>query len=152
MTFDPKKWIQESWNEDDTKMMKIAGEEAKIRRLTGTQWEQYVRAASGRSDDSAMVIVLQHGLVKPFGNYTYEEMTKFYDACPILADRIAAAILEHTSHRMEAEQKVLEDAEKNSEKTSMLPSSEDGAESTDKTRKPPKSAEKSCSPLPSTSS
>ena len=39
-------------------MMKIAGEEAKIRRLTGTQWEQYVRAASGRSDDSAMVIVI----------------------------------------------------------------------------------------------
>ena len=67
-------------------MMKIAGEEAKIRRLTGTQWEQYVRAASGRSDDSAMVIVLQHGLVKPFGNYTYEEMTKFYDAYSTLAD------------------------------------------------------------------
>ena len=150
--FDPKKWILESWNDDDTKMIKIAGDDVRIRRLKGTQWEQYVRAASGRSEDSAMVITLQHGLVKPLGNYTYEEMVQFYDACPILADRIAAAILEHTTQRMEAEQQALEDAEKNSGHVPLPPSSEGGAASTDKTHKPPASAEQSCSPSPSTSS
>ena len=150
--FDPKKWILESWNDDDSKMIRIAGDDIRIRRLKGTQWEQYIRAASGRSEDSAMVVVLQHGLVKPLGNYTYEEMVQFYDACPILADRIAAAILEHTTQRMEAEQQALEDAEKNSGPVPSPPSSGDGAASTDKTRKPPTSAEQSCSTSPSTSS
>jgi hypothetical protein len=55
----------------------------------------------------------------------------------VLADRIAAAILEHTIERMDAEQKVLEDAEKNSETTTTPLLSGDGAESTGKTRKKP---------------
>ena len=138
MTFDPKKWIQEAWNAQDTKSISLAGEEIMIRRLTGTQWEHYVRTVNGKNDDSSVVVMLQHGLVKAFGQYTYEEMAKFYDACPVRADKIAAAILEHTMERMDAEQKVLEDAEKNSEPTTTPLPSGDGAESTDKTRKSPK--------------
>jgi len=138
MTFDPKKWIQEAWNATDTKSINLAGEEILIRRLTGTQWEHYVRAVNGKSDDSSVVVMLQHGLVKAFGHYTYEEMAKFYDACPVLADKIASAILELTIERMDAEQKVLEDAEKNSVLTTTPLPTGDGAESTDKTRKPPK--------------
>jgi hypothetical protein len=133
MMFNPKKWIQEAWNDKDTKTVNLAGEEIVIRRLTGTQWEHYVRAVNGKSDDSSVVVMLQHGLTKGFGRYTYEEMAKFYDACPVLADRIAAAILEHTIERMDAEQKVLEDAEKNSVLTTTPVPSGDGAESTDKT-------------------
>ena len=135
--FDPQKWIEKSWNDDDTKTVKIAGEEVRIRRLKGTQWEQYARAANGKSEDSAIVVVLQHGLVKSFGQHTYEEMEKFYDACPVLADRLAAAILEHTAQRMDAEQKCLEDVEKNSLTTTTTSPSGDGAESTDKTHSPP---------------
>jgi hypothetical protein len=138
MTFDPKKWIQEAWNANETKSVNLAGEEIVIRRLTGTQWEHYVRAVNGKSDDSSVVVMLQHGLVKTFGQYTYEEMAKFYDACPVLADKIAAAILEHTLERMDAEQKVLEDAEKNSAVTTTPSPTDDGVESTDKTRKPQK--------------
>ena len=136
MTFDPQKWIQEAWYAQDSKTICLAGEEIVIRRLTGTQWEHYVRAVNGKSDDSSVVVMLQHGLMKAFGQYTYEEMAKFYDACPVLADKIAAAILEHTLERMDAEQKVLEDAEKNSATTTTPLPSGDGAESTDKTRKP----------------
>ena len=135
MTFNPQKWIQEAWNAQDTKCINLAGEEIMIRRLTGTQWEHYVRAVNGKSDDSSVVVMLQHGLVKTFGHYTYEEMAKFYDACPVLADKIAAAILELTIERMDAEQKVLEDAEKNSEATTTPLPTGDGAESTDKTRR-----------------
>jgi hypothetical protein len=136
--FDPKKWIQEAWDAADSKSITLAGEEIQVRRLTGTQWEHYVRAVNGKCDDSSVVVMLQHGLVKPFGHYTYEEMAKFYDACPVLADKIAAAILEHTVERMDAEQKVLEDAEKNSVATTTTSPAGDGAESTDKTRKPQK--------------
>ena len=63
MTFDPKKWIQEAWNAQDSKSISLAGEEIVIRRLTGTQWEHYVRAVNGKSDDSSVVVMLQHGLV-----------------------------------------------------------------------------------------
>jgi hypothetical protein len=133
--FDPKKWIQEAWNEKDGKTVQLAGEEIMIRRLKGTQWEHYVRAVNGKTDDSSVVVMLQYGLIKGFGLYTYEEMAKFYDECPVLADRIAAAILEHTIERMDAEQKVLEDAEKNSVPTTTPLPSGDGAESTGKTRK-----------------
>ena len=133
--FDPKKWIQEAWNAQDSKTVNLAGEEILIRRLTGTQWEHYVRAVNGKSDDSSVVVMLQHGLVKTFGQYTYEEMAKFYDACPVFADKIAAAILEHTVERMDAEQKVLEDAEKNSVATIMPLPTGDGAESMGRTRK-----------------
>jgi len=133
--FDPKKWIQEAWNAEDTKTISLAGDEIVIRRLTGTQWEHYVRAVNGKSDDSSVVVMLQHGLVKTFGHYTYEEMTKFYDACPVLADKIASAILELTIGRMDAEQKVLEDAEKNSVATTTPLPTGDGAGSTGKTRK-----------------
>jgi hypothetical protein len=135
--FDPKKWIQDAWNEKETKTVRIAGEEIMIRRLKGTQWEHYVRAVSGKSDDSSVVVMLQHGLIKEFGQYTYEEMARFYDTCPVLADKIAAAILEHTMERMDAEQKVLEDAEKNSALTTTPSPSADGAGSTDKTLNPP---------------
>jgi len=135
--FDPKKWIQEAWSENDTKTVRIAAEEVLIRRLKGTQWEHYVRAASGKSEDSSVVVMLQHGLVKGFGQYTYEEMAQFYDACPVLADKIAAAILEHTMQRMDAENKVLEDAEKNSAATTTPSLSGVGAGSTDKTPSQP---------------
>jgi len=152
-TFDPKKWISQSWNnDDDTKMVEIAGEQAKIRRLKGTQWEHYVRAVNGRSEDSAMVLLLHYGLVNAFGQYTYEEMAKLYDACPVIADRLASAILEHTMHRMEAEQKVLEDAEKNSEPTPTPLPSGDGVESMGKTPKKPKSAVGNCSDSSNTNS
>ena len=67
--FDPKKWIEKSWNDDDSKTVRIAGEDVRIRRLKGTQWEQYVRAANGKSEDSAIVVVLQYGLVKAFGQH-----------------------------------------------------------------------------------
>ena len=152
MSFDIKKWIQSPHHEDDTKTVKIAGEEIRIRRLNGTQWEQYMQAMNGRSADSVMVVVLQHGIVKPFGQYTYEEIAKFCNANPIFADKIATAILELTSERMIAEQQALEDAEKNSEMTDTSSPSDDGAESTDKIPKPPKSAEKNFSALKSTSS
>ena len=151
MTFDPEKWIKESWKSDDEKTIKIAGEDVRIRRLKGTQWEQYLRAASGRSEDSAMVVVLQHGLVKPFGQYTYEQMAKFYDASPVMADRIAGAILEFTNQQFDAELKVLEDAEKNSATTDTSLPSTDGAENTVKTHNPPSSAEQNCSDLNATS-
>src|SRR5215469_6778349 len=108
-TFDPEKWIKESWNRDDTKTVKIAGQEVRIRRLKGTQWEQYLRAMSGRSDESPTIVVLQHGLVKPLGYYSYEQMAKLYDASPVMADRIVGAILEFTNQQMEVEQKALED-------------------------------------------
>jgi len=135
--FDPEKWIKQSWTEDETTTVKIAGEEVRIRRLKGTQWEQYIRAANGRSDDSAVVILLQHGLVRSFGQYTYEQMAQLYDACPVMADKIAGAILEQTMKLMEAEQRVLEDAEKNSEPTPAPPSIGDGAENMVETRNPP---------------
>jgi len=61
--FDPKRWIQEAWNAQDSKTICLAGEEIVIRRLTGTQWEHYVRAVNGKSDDSSVVVMLQHGLV-----------------------------------------------------------------------------------------
>ena len=141
--FNPKEWIERSWNDEDTKIVKIAGEDANIRRLKGTQWEQYIRAVHGRSEESAVVVVLQHGLVnaKGFGSYTYDEMVKFYDACPTVADRLADLILKHTMQCMEAEQAALEDAEKNSETTHTKPSSDDGAESMDKTPNSPESAD-----------
>jgi hypothetical protein len=131
--FDPKTWIQKSWKDEDAKTVKIGGEEVRIKRLTGTQWEQYVRAVQGKSEDSPVPVVLQAGLVKGFGQYTYEEMVKFYDACPVLADKIAQEVLQYTAQRMDAEAKVLEEAEKNSEATTTASPSGDGAESTDKT-------------------
>lgn len=132
--FDPEKWVKESWSADsDSKIIKVAGEDARIRRLKGTQWEQYLKAVHNKSDDSAVVIVLQHGLVKGFGQYTYEQMAKFYDSAPVLADQIASAILEFTLQCMEAEKKVLEEAEKNSAATTTPPPSEGGAENMDKT-------------------
>ena len=134
--FNPEAWIENSWNDDDTKIVQIAGEDVRIRRLNGTQWEQYVRAVNGKSEDSAVAVVLQHGLVKGFGQYSYDEMEKFYNACPVLADRIAGAIVEHTAQRMAVEQKVLEDAEKNSGTTTTPLPSGDGAGSTDKTPSP----------------
>ena len=137
MTFNPETWIEKSWTDDDSKIVKIAGEEVRIRRLNGTQWEQYVRAVNGKNDDSSIAIVLQHGLVKGFGQYSYDEMEKFYNACPVLADQIAGAIVEHTIQRMAVEQKVLEDAEKKSETTITPSLTGDGAGSTDKTHSPP---------------
>jgi len=134
--FNPEAWIENSWNDDDTKIVQIAGEDVRIRRLNGTQWEQYARAVNGKSEDSAVAVVLQHGLVKGFGQHSYDEMEKFYNACPVLADRIAGAIVEHTAQRMAVEQKVLEDAEKNSETTTSPSPSGDGVESTDKTHSP----------------
>jgi len=142
MTFNPQKWIQQAWNQEDTKKIKIAGEEITIRRLSGTQWEAYMKATGSRSADSAVAFILQHGVVKAHGQYTYEEMAKFYDTNPVFADKIAVAILEHTSQRMAAEQQALEEAEKNSETIHTSPSSDDGAENTDKTPKPSKSAAK----------
>jgi hypothetical protein len=142
--FDPEKWINQSWSDDNEQTVKIAGEEIRIRRLKGTQWEHYVRAASGKSEDSSVVVMLQYGLVKGFGQHTYEEMAKFYDACPVFADKIATAILEHTVDRMNAEQKVLEDAEKNSVATTTSLPSGDGVESTGKTPRPPESVEPNC--------
>jgi hypothetical protein len=131
--FDPKKWIEKSWDSDDTKMIKVAGEDAKIRRLKGTEWEAYHRAVHGQSNDSSVALVLQYGLVKAFGQYTYDEMVKLYDTCPVVADQIAGQILEFTSQRMNAEKQVLEDAEKNSVTTTTSPPTVDGAENTDKT-------------------
>jgi len=133
--FDPQKWILQSWNDDDTKMVKIAGEEMKIRRLKGTQFEHYARASAG-NEESAVAVVLQYGLVKGFGQYSYAEMLKFYDHCPVMADQIAAAILDHTMQRMQAEKQVLEDAEKNSEATLTPPPSGDGAENMVETHNP----------------
>ena len=143
--FDPKKWIENSWNEDDSKIVSIAGEKAKIRRLKGTQWEQFLRAKNGVSEDSPTAIVLQYGLAKGFGDYTYEEMAKFYDASPVLADQIAGLIVEHTLQRLDAERQALEDAEKNSGTTATPSPSGDGAENTVKTPRPPESAEENCS-------
>jgi len=139
--FNPESWILKSGSDDDSKMVKIAGENIKIRRLNGSQWEQYMRAANGKSEDSAIAVVLQYGLVKGFGSYSYEEMVKFYDATPVLADKIAVAIVELTMQRMEIEKKALEDAEKNSETTSTPPSSDNGVESMDKTREQPESSD-----------
>ena len=135
-TFDPSKWIAKSYDSEDTKTITVAGETAKIRRLKGTQWEQYARAVNGKSEDSSIAILLQYGLVKSYGQYTYEEMAKLYDTCPVVADKLASAILEHTMQRMDAERKVLEDAEKNSATTQTSPSSDDGVENTDKTHNP----------------
>lgn len=140
-TFNPEKWIAQSHDSEDTKTITVAGETAKIRRLTGMQWEHYARALNGASDDSSIAVLLYYGLVKPHGQYTYEEMAKLYDTCPVVADKLAMAILEHTMQRMSAERKVLEDAEKNSETTPASPPSDDGAESMGKTLKKPKSAE-----------
>ena len=151
MMFNPEAWIEKSWTDDDSQTVTIAGEEVRIRRLNGTQWEQYARAVNGKSEDSSIAVVLQHGLVKGFGQYSYDEMVKFYNACPVLADKIAGAIVEHTLERMTAEQKVLEDAEKNSAATIVPPSSGDGAGNTDKTLKPPASAGENSSDSPSTS-
>ena len=142
--FDPEKWIRESCTSDDAKTVEVAGEEVKIRRLMGTQWEQYIHAVQGRNEASSVVTALQYGLVKGFGQYTYEEMEKFYNSCPMLADKIAVAILEHTQERFAAELKALEDAEKNSETTPTSLPSGDGVESTGKTPKKPKSAEQNC--------
>ena len=135
--FDPQKYIQQSWSDEDTKIVKVGADEAKIRRLKGSEWEQYLRAVNGKTDDSSIAIVLQHGLVRPFGNYTYEEMLKLYDARPVVADKLASDILDLTIQRMTAEQKVLEDAEKNSEATPSPLSSGDGAENMDKTHEQP---------------
>ena len=134
--FDPKKWMQSSWSDEDTKIIDIAGEKAKIRRLKGTHLEQYRRAVNGQNDDSAVAVILQHGLVRNFGNHSYEEMVQFYDNCPVLADRLAMMILDFTAQRMTVEQTALEDAEKNSATTPMLPSSGDGVGNTDKTHNP----------------
>jgi len=132
--FDPKKWIQQSWSDDDTKTVTIAGEAIRIRRLKGTQWEHYIRAVKGTTDEASVAVILQYGLVNGAGHYhTYEEMVRFYDACPVLADKIAAAILEHTMQRMNAENKVLEDAEKNSVMTTTPSPSDVGVVSSDKT-------------------
>jgi len=65
--FNPETWIEKSWADDDSKVVKIAGEDVRIRRLNGTQWEQYARAVNGKSEDSAVAVVLQYGLVKGFG-------------------------------------------------------------------------------------
>jgi hypothetical protein len=135
--FDPEKWVQKAWNDaDNTKTVTIAGEEVKIRRLNGTQWESYIRALHGKGEDSSVVLALQYGLVKGFGQYTYEQMAKFYDTNPVLADKVVQAIIEHTAERMAAENKVLEDAEKNSETTTTPPPSGDGAESMVETHNP----------------
>jgi len=133
--FDPQKWIQHSWNDEDTKMVKIAGENIKIRRLKGTQYEHYSRAVAG-NEECVAAVVLQYGLIKGFGQYSYAEMMKFYDNCPVLADQIALAILEHTAQRINAEKQVLEDAEKNSEATTTPPPSADGVESMVETHNP----------------
>jgi hypothetical protein len=131
--FDPQKWIQQSWSDDDTKIVKIGADEAKIRRLKGSEWEQYMRAINGKTEDSSIAIVLQFGLVRAFGHYTYEEMLKLFDASPMVAEKLASKILDLTMERMSAEQKALEDAEKNSEATTTELPSGDGAEHTDKT-------------------
>ena len=139
--FNPESWILKSGSDDDSKMVKIAGENIKIRRLNGSQWEQYIRAVSVKSEDSVVAVVLQYGLVKGFGSHSYEEMVKFYNATPVLADKIAAAIVELTMQRMEIENKALEDAEKNSETISTPPSSDNGVESMDKTHEQPESSD-----------
>ena len=139
--FDPEKYIKESWNSGNEKTVTVAGEEVRIRRLKGMQWEQYIRAAHGKSEDSAVVVILQHGLVKPFGHYTYEQMVKLYDACPVLADRLVGAILEFTTEQMEAERVALENAEKNSGATVTPSPSEGGVPSTVETPNPQESAE-----------
>ena len=144
--FDPNKWVQSPCDEDN-KVVSIAGETIKIRRLNGSQWEHYVRNATGKWDGSAIALILQHGLVKGFGHYSYEEMVKFHDAAPVLADRIAEEIVALTLQRLEAESKILEDAEKNSETISMPLSEECGVENMDKTRKKQQSAEPNSSIL-----
>ena len=136
MAFDPVKWIQQSGSTDNEKIVKVAGEEVRIRRLQGTEWERYLRATGGQSEDSAIVVLLQHGMCRPFGQYTYEQMEKFYNSCPMLADKIAGLIVEFSTQRYEAELQFLEDAEKNSETTESESPSTDGAESSVKTHEP----------------
>jgi hypothetical protein len=58
-------------------------------------------------------------------------MVTFYNAAPVLADKIAGAIVEMTMQRMDAENRALEDAEKNSETTPTPASSGDGVVNTD---------------------
>jgi hypothetical protein len=130
--FDPKKWMRESHRADDVHTITISGEEIKIRALKGSEWEKFSKT-SNSPDSSGVATVLSAGLVKPFGSYSYDDMVKFYDACPIVADKIAGKIIELTIERLSKEQEVLEEQEKNSEMTDIPSPSDDGVENTVKT-------------------
>lgn len=115
--FDPQQWIDSApKNEDAT--VEVAGQKIKIRRLNGSQWEQYIRMYN-HPKECMNAFVLHCGLVneKTGGPYTLEQMTALYDASPVRASLLAEEILRVTNQVMEIEERLFEEAEKNSVKT-----------------------------------
>jgi hypothetical protein len=136
--FDPKKWIESAPAIVDT-TIDVVGEKVKIRRLTGTQWERYLKA-SRNIDESTTVTVLHFGLVNEQSSdkrFPIQQIIAFADACPAKADKIAAAILDITMATIGEEEKAIEDAEKNSANPVTPPPSVAGVGTTDRTRPQP---------------
>ena len=119
--FDPQKWIDSAPKIEDA-VVEIGGEKIKIRRLNGTQWEQYLKIASVPNESSA-VFVLHCGLVneKTGGQFSVDHIIHFCNACPVMADKIGLQIVDVTIKAIRTEEQVFEESEKNSSETGTSP-------------------------------
>jgi hypothetical protein len=137
--FDPKKWIESVPKIVDT-TINVAGETIKIKRLTGIQWEHYVKISQNTTDESSIATVLHYGLINEQSadrRFTLQEMVEFADSCPARADKIASEILKITLAVIAEEEKAIKDSEKNSANPDTRLPSAVGVGTTDKTRAQP---------------
>ncbi|GHT22452.1 hypothetical protein FACS189419_05040 [Planctomycetales bacterium] len=140
--FDPKKWIRESHEKNTVKRITIGGETADIRCLTSSQFNDIQEALRKQDFTNFNVLALQYGLCNSIGgSYSYQEMAQFYDACPLIADKIVSEIFEYHKACSEALLKEIEATEKNSVTTPSPQSIGGGVGNTDKTPDTPTLAE-----------
>lgn len=128
--FNPKLWI-ESVPEIYDHSFTLGDQCVKIRRLTGLQWEHFIKLRSDPAGESPTCMLLHYGLVNErdpgLDRFSIDEMTRFYEHCPVRADKIAVAILELTMSALAEEETIIEQAKKNSTKTDMPLSNDDTA-------------------------
>lgn len=118
--FDPQKWIDSAPKIEDASI-EVGGENIKIRRLNGTQWEKYLKIAN-MPHESSTVFVLDCGLVdeKTGKRFSTETIIQFCKACPALADKIGMQIVDMTIKAIQTEEKAFTESEKNSSETPTL--------------------------------
>lgn len=118
------------------KTVHIDGQEVLIRRLNGSQWDEFIDGR--KKGDPAVVVLLQYGLLD---GDTRQPMDKelvqaFFDNHWGLADQIAFEIQKFTLDCSKKERERAVFAEKNLPKTGSTESDDTGVTTTDKGQKP----------------
>ncbi len=129
MTLDIEKWLNKKID-DTTVYFKVGDEVALVRPLSGLEFDavQQSRNSGGSTYLGWLQYELLHGERKePF---SLELVSKFFDAHPATAIKIANKISTITLEALNAERQKLEDAEKNSDGTGTQEPSENGVAAT----------------------